>query len=220
MINIAIDGPAGAGKSSVAKLAAKELGFIYIDTGALYRAVGVAVLRKGLKTDCREDVLSVLPGVELSLTFVEGEQRVILCGEDVSRDIRLPEASMAASNVSAIPEVRAFLLEMQKKFARENNCLMDGRDIGTVILPDAQVKIFLTASPEVRADRRYKELIEKGTPKDYDELLEEIKLRDFNDSNRAVAPLKPARDAYILDSSDMTREEVVEKVISLAKEAM
>lgn len=220
MINIAIDGPAGAGKSSVAKLAAKELGFIYIDTGALYRAVGVAVLRKGLKTDCREEVLSVLPGVELSLTFVEGEQRVILCGEDVSRDIRLPEASMAASNVSAIPEVRAFLLEMQKKFARENNCLMDGRDIGTVILPDAQVKIFLTASPEVRADRRYKELIEKGTPKDYDELLEEIKLRDFNDSNRAVAPLKPAEDAYILDSSDMTREEVVEKVVSLAKEAM
>ncbi len=220
MINIAIDGPAGAGKSSVAKLAAKELGFIYIDTGALYRSIGVAVLRKGLKTDCKEDVISVLPEVELSLTFVEGEQRVILCGEDVSRDIRLPEASMAASNVSAIPEVRAFLFEMQKKFARENNCLMDGRDIGTVILPDAQVKIFLTASPEVRADRRYKELIEKGTPKDYNELLEEIKLRDFNDSNRAVAPLKPAEDAYILDSSDMTREEVVEKVVSLAKEVM
>ncbi len=220
MINIAIDGPAGAGKSSVARLAAKELGFIYIDTGALYRAIGVAVLRKGLKTDCKEDVISVLPDVELSLTFVEGEQKVFLCGEDVSRDIRLPEASMAASNVSAIPEVRAFLLEMQKKFARENNCLMDGRDIGTVILPDAQVKIFLTASPEVRADRRYKELIEKGTPKDYNELLEEIKLRDFNDSNRAVAPLKPAEDAYILDSSAMTRDEVVEKIVSLAKEAM
>ncbi len=220
MINIAIDGPAGAGKSSVAKLAAKELGFIYIDTGALYRSIGVAVMRKGLDTACKEDVISVLPEVELSLTFVDGEQRVILCGEDVSRDIRLPEASMAASNVSAIPEVRAFLLDMQKKFARENNCLMDGRDIGTVILPDAQVKIFLTASPEVRADRRYKELIEKGTPKDYNELLEEIKQRDFNDSNRAVAPLKSADDAYILDSSHMTREEVVEKIVSLAKEVM
>ena len=220
MVNIAIDGPAGAGKSSVARLAAKELGFIYIDTGALYRAVGIAVLRKGLETDCREDVLSVLPGVSIELAFVEGEQRVILNGEDVSRDIRLPEASMAASNVSAIPEVREFLLDMQKRFARENNCLMDGRDIGTVILPHAKPKIFLTASPEVRADRRYKELIEKGTPKDYNELLEEIKLRDYNDSHRAVAPLKPADDAYILDSSDMPIEAVVEKIVSLAKEAM
>ena len=220
MINIAIDGPAGAGKSSVAKLAAKALGFIYIDTGALYRAIGVAVMRKGLKTDCREDVISVLPGVELSLAFVDGEQRVILNGEDVSRDIRLPEASMAASNVSAIPEVRAFLLDMQKKFALENNCLMDGRDIGTVILPHARPKIFLTASPEVRADRRYKELIEKGTPKDYNELLEEIKQRDYNDSHRAVAPLKPADDAYILDSSDMPIDEVVAKIVSLAKEVM
>ena len=220
MVNIAIDGPAGAGKSSVAKLAAKELGFIYIDTGALYRAVGIAVLRKGLETDCREDVLSVLPEISIELAFVEGEQRVILNGEDVSRDIRLPEASMAASNVSAIPEVREFLLDMQKRFARENNCLMDGRDIGTVILPHARPKIFLTASPEVRADRRYKELIEKGTPKDYNELLEEIKLRDYNDSHRAVAPLKPADDAYILDSSDMPIEAVVEKIVSLAKEAM
>lgn len=220
MINIAIDGPAGAGKSTVAKMAARELGFIYIDTGALYRAIGVAVMRRGLRTDCPEDVISVLPEVSLSLEFIDGEQRVILCGEDVSRDIRLPEASMAASNVSAIPEVRSFLLDMQKKFAKENNCLMDGRDIGTVILPDAQVKIFLTASAEVRADRRYKELIEKGTPKDYDELLEEIKQRDYNDSHRAVAPLKPAEDAVILDSSDMTLSEVVEKIVSLVKEVM
>lgn len=220
MINIAIDGPAGAGKSSVAKLAAKELGFIYIDTGALYRSIGIAVLRKGLKTDCREDVISVLPEITLSLEFVDGEQKVFLNGKDVSRDIRLPEASMAASNVSAIPEVRSFLLDMQKKFARENNCLMDGRDIGTVILPDAELKIFLTASAEVRADRRYKELIEKGTPKDYDELLEEIKQRDYNDSHRAVAPLKPADDAYILDSSDMTLEEVVNKITGLAKDVI
>lgn len=218
MINIAIDGPAGAGKSTAAKLAAKELGFIYIDTGALYRSIGVAALRKGYNTTDAEKVNSLLPEISLSLKFVDGEQRVILNGEDVSRDIRLPEASMAASNVSAIPEVRAFLLEMQKKLARENNCLMDGRDIGTVILPDAQLKIFLTASAEIRADRRYKELIEKGTPKDYGELLEEIKQRDYNDSHRAVAPLKPAEDAYMLDSSDMTLEEVVEKIVSLAKE--
>ncbi len=220
MINIAIDGPAGAGKSSAAKLIAKELGFIYIDTGALYRAIGVAVLRKGLKTDCNEEVISVLPEIELSLKFVDGEQRVILNGEDVSRDIRLPEASMAASNVSAVPEVRSFLLDMQKKFARENNCLMDGRDIGTVILPDAQLKVFLTASPEKRADRRYKELIEKGTPKDYNELLEEIKQRDYNDSHRAIAPLKPADDAVIVDSSDMTLQDVVDRIVSLAKDVI
>lgn len=220
MINIAIDGPAGAGKSSAAKLIAKELGFIYIDTGALYRSIGVAVLRKGLKTDIKEDVVSVLPEVELSLKFVDGEQRVILNGQDVSRDIRLPEASMAASNVSAIPEVRSFLLDMQKKFAKESNCLMDGRDIGTVILPDADLKVFLTASPEVRAKRRYDELIEKGTPKDYDELLEEIKLRDHNDSTRTIAPLRPADDAVIIDSSEMTLDEVVAKVVSMVKEIM
>lgn len=220
MINIAIDGPAGAGKSSAAKLIAKELGFIYIDTGALYRSIGVAVLRKGLKTDIKEDVVSVLPEVELSLKFVDGEQRVILNGQDVSRDIRLPEASMAASNVSAIPEVRSFLLDMQKKFAKESNCLMDGRDIGTVILPDADLKVFLTASPEVRAKRRYDELIEKGTPKDYDELLEEIKLRDHNDSTRPIAPLRPADDAVIIDSSEMTLDEVVAKVVSMVKEIM
>lgn len=220
MINIAIDGPAGAGKSSVAKLCAKELGFIYIDTGALYRAIGIAALRKGFETDCREDVISILPEISLALEFRDGEQKVLLNGEDVSRDIRLPEASMAASNVSAIPEVRSFLLDMQKRFARENNCLMDGRDIGTVILPDAQLKIFLTATPEVRADRRYKELIEKGTPKDYDELLEEIKQRDYNDSHRAVAPLKPADDAVIVDSSDMPIDEVVKKIVTLAKDVI
>lgn len=220
MINIAIDGPAGAGKSTVARRVSKELGFIYIDTGALYRSIGVAALRKGYKTDDREAVISILPSVELSLTFVDGEQRVILNGEDVSRDIRLPEASMAASNVSAIPEVRSFLLDMQKRFARENNCLMDGRDIGTVILPHAQLKIFLTASPEVRADRRYKELIEKGTPKDYNELLEEIKQRDYNDSHREIAPLKPADDAIIVDTSYMGLDEVVERIVSLAKEVI
>lgn len=220
MINIAIDGPAGAGKSSVARAVSKELGFIYIDTGALYRSIGVAALRKGYATDNAQQVISVLPEVSLSLKFVDGEQRVILNGEDISRDIRLPEASMAASNVSAIPEVRSFLLDMQKKFARENNCLMDGRDIGTVILPDAQLKIFLTASPEVRADRRFRELTEKGTPVEYETLLEEIKQRDYNDSHRDVAPLKPAEDAVIVDTSDMTFDEVTSKIISLAKDVI
>lgn len=220
MINIAIDGPAGAGKSTVARRVAKELGFIYIDTGALYRSIGVAALRKGYETDDAGKVISILPEINLSLEFVDGEQRVILNGEDVSRDIRLPEASMAASNVSAIPEVRSFLLDMQKKFARENNCLMDGRDIGTVILPDAQLKIFLTASAEVRADRRYKELMEKGTPKEYNELLEEIKLRDYNDSHRAIAPLKAADDAITVDTSDMGLDAVVEKIINLAKDVI
>lgn len=220
MINIAIDGPAGAGKSTVARAVSKELGFIYIDTGALYRSIGVAALRKGYATDNAQQVISVLPEVSLSLKFVDGEQRVMLNGEDISRDIRLPEASMAASNVSAIPEVRSFLLDMQKKFARENNCLMDGRDIGTVILPDAQLKIFLTASPEVRADRRFRELTEKGTPVDYDALLEEIKQRDYNDSHRDVAPLRPADDAVIVDTSDMTFDEVTAKIISLAKDVI
>ena len=220
MINIAIDGPAGAGKSTVARAVSKELGFIYIDTGALYRSIGVAALRKGYATDNAQQVISVLPEVSLSLKFVDGEQRVMLNGEDISRDIRLPEASMAASNVSAIPEVRSFLLDMQKKFARENNCLMDGRDIGTVILPDAQLKIFLTASPEVRADRRFRELTEKGTPVDYDALLEEIKQRDYNDSHREVAPLRPADDAVIVDTSDMTFDEVTAKIISLAKDVI
>ena len=220
MINIAIDGPAGAGKSTAARMLAKTLGFIYVDTGALYRAVGIAVLRKGLRTDNADEVISVLPDIELSIKFTDGEQRVFLNNEDVSRDIRLPEASMAASNVSAVPAVREFLLDMQKKFARENNCIMDGRDIGTVILPDAQLKIFLSASAEVRAERRYKELIEKGTPKDYDELLREIKLRDHNDSTRAVAPLKPAQDAVIVDSSDMTLDEVVDFMATLAKDVI
>ena len=220
MINIAIDGPAGAGKSSAARAAAKELGFIYIDTGALYRAVGVAVMKKGLDTADKKAVISVLPDTDIKLKFVSGEQRVMLNGEDVSKEIRFPEASMAASNVSAVPEVRAFLLDLQKNFAKENNCIMDGRDIGTVVLPDAQLKIFLSASPEVRADRRYKELIEKGTPVEYGKLLEEIKQRDYNDSHRAIAPLKAAPDAVIIDSSDMNLKEVTEKIKELAEGVM
>lgn len=216
MFNIAIDGPAGAGKSTAARLAAKKLGFIYVDTGALYRAIGVGVLRRGLDTSDKEAVLSVLDGISVDLGFVDGEQHVYLNGEDVSREIRFPEASMAASNVSAMPEVRSFLVGLQRGLAAENDCIMDGRDIGTVILPAAQLKIFLTASPEVRAKRRFDELAAKGTPVDYNVLLEEIRLRDYQDSHRETAPLKPAEDGVYLDTSDMPLEEVVDKIAELA----
>lgn len=219
MINIAIDGPSGAGKSSAARLAAAKLGYVYVDTGALYRAIGVAALRREIDTLDKDRVLAMLPELDISLTFIDGEQHVILNGEDVSKAIRLPEASMAASNVSAMPEVRAYLLDLQHKLAAENNCLMDGRDIGTVILPNAQLKIFLTASAEIRAKRRYDELIARGTPVDYDRLLQEIIQRDYNDSHRETAPLKPAQDAVLLDSSDLTLEEVVDRIVGMAQAA-
>ena len=215
MINIAIDGPAGAGKSTVARMAASKLGFIYVDTGALYRTIGINVLRKGLKTENTQDVISTLEGVKIELQFVDGVQHVLLNGEDVSREIRLPEASMAASNVAKIPEVRKFLFGLQRDIAAANNCIMDGRDIGSVVLPDAQVKIFLTASAEVRAKRRYDELIEKGTPVEFNTLLEEIKQRDYNDSHREIAPLKPCEDGVILDTSDMNIDEVVAAIVKL-----
>lgn len=220
MLNIAIDGPSGAGKSSAAKLAAAKLGFIYVDTGAMYRAIGVAALRRGIDTQDKDGVIAMLPELEISLAFMEGEQHVLLNGEDVSKEIRLPQASMAASHVSALPEVRAFLLDLQRRLAAENDCIMDGRDIGTVILPDAGLKIYLTASPEIRAKRRYDELIARGTPQDYDELLKEIIQRDYNDMHRETSPLKQAEDAVLLDSSDLTLEQVVDRICALAKEAM
>ena len=214
MINVAIDGPAGAGKSSVAKAAAKKLGFLYVDTGALYRAIGVNAMKHGIATDDRAGVVALLPDTHLELRYIDATQRVILNGEDVSEEIRLPEASMAASNVSAMPEVRAFLLDLQRDMAKKNNVIMDGRDIGTVILPDAQYKFFLTASPEVRADRRYKELKAKGIDVDYQELLQEIIQRDYNDSHRETAPLKQADDAILIDSSNMTIEESIDAIVS------
>ncbi|MBR6480043.1 MAG: (d)CMP kinase [Clostridia bacterium] len=218
MFNIAIDGPGGAGKSSISKAVSKELGFIYVDTGALYRAVGLYCLRNGIKTDDTEAVTAALENVAVDFTYIDGEQRVTLNGEDVSEDIRLPEASMAASNVSAIPAVREFLLELQRKIAREKDVLMDGRDIGTVILPDAQLKIFLTASPEVRAKRRYDELIAKGKEVNFDDVLRELKERDWQDSHRETAPLKQADDAVLVDTSDMTFDEVKETIIRLYEE--
>lgn len=217
MINIAIDGPAGAGKSSVAKAVAKKLGFIYVDTGALYRSIGVNALRNGIATDDAEAVTSLLPSTNVELKYIDGVQRVFLNSEDVSEAIRMPEASMAASNVSAIPAVRAFLLDLQRDMAKNNNVIMDGRDIGTVILPDAQYKFFLTASAEVRADRRFKELKEKGIDVDYNALLEEIIQRDYNDSHRATAPLKQADDAILIDSSNMSLEESIDAIVSKVK---
>ena len=218
MINIAIDGPAGAGKSTIARSLASALGYIYVDTGALYRAVGVNAMRKGADTKNAEQVGATLADADVSLRFVDGEQRVFLGDEDVSLAIRTPEASMAASNVSAIPAVREFLFDLQRNIAANNNCIMDGRDIGTVVLPNAQVKIFLTASAEVRAKRRYDELLAKGMQADYNQVLEEMIQRDYQDSHRAIAPLKQADDAVLVDTSDMNLEQVLDTLNKIVKE--
>lgn len=218
MINIAIDGPAGAGKSTIAKTVSKELGYIYVDTGALYRTVGLNALRNGVDTKDAEGVIATLDGLKVSLRFVNNEQRVFLGEEDVSEAIRQNEVSMAASNVSAIPKVREFLFDLQRDIAKNNNCIMDGRDIGTVVLPDAQIKLFLTASAEARADRRYKELVEKGQTVDYDVILEEIKERDYQDSHREIAPLKQAEDAILVDSTEMDLPATIEYMLGVIKE--
>ena len=218
MINIAIDGPAGAGKSSVAKAVAKKLGFIYVDTGALYRAVGVNALKNSIKTDDKEAVTAMLPSTKVELKYVDGVQRVILNDEDVSEAIRMPEASMAASNVSAIPEVRAFLLDLQHDMAEKNNVIMDGRDIGTVIIPDADLKVFMTASAECRAMRRFKELTERGQSVKYEDVLAEMNQRDGQDSSRAIAPTKAADDAIYFDNSELDFEQTVDAIIKMEEE--
>ena len=220
MINVAIDGPAGAGKSTVARAAAKELGFIYVDTGALYRAVGVYCLRKNIETKDVDRVGSVLNEINVELKFIDGVQHVYLNGDDVSTEIRLPEASMAASNVSAIPSVRAFLFDLQRDIAAKNNCIMDGRDIGTVVLPNAKVKIFLTADDEERAMRRFKELQEKGSSVTFKEVLDDLRIRDYNDSHREIAPLKPAEDSVIINTTGYTLEESINKIVETIKEKM
>ncbi|CDA18853.1 cytidylate kinase [Ruminococcus sp. CAG:488] len=217
-VNIAIDGPAGAGKSSTAKLVAKKLGYIYVDTGALYRTVGLYSIRKGIDTKNAEKVIATLPDVKVELKFVDGAQHVFLNGEDVSEAIRTPEASMGASNVSAIPKVREFLFDLQRKIAAENDCIMDGRDIGTVVLPNADVKIFLTTSVEERANRRYKEMIEKGEEADYNDILEDIKKRDYQDSHREIAPLKQADDAIYVDNGGYNLEDGAEDLLRIIKE--
>ena len=220
MISIALDGPAGAGKSTVAKGVAKELGFIYVDTGALYRTVGLHFLRKGITTELKCDIDSELKKIAVDIKFVGGEQRVFLNGEDVSEKIRTPEASMMASAVSAKPPVRAFLLEMQRKLAKENNVIMDGRDIGTVVLPNATLKYFVTATPEERANRRYKELKEKGADVDYKAVYDDIVTRDYNDSHREIAPLKPAEDSIMFDTTGNTLEQSVEILKKSIKERL
>lgn len=201
MISIAIDGPAGAGKSTISRRLAADLGYIYVDTGALYRSIGLYALRKGADPAKESEVAPILSQISLDLRFIQGEQHVFLNGEDVSEDIRLPEVSMAASSVSAFSAVRAFLFDLQRNMAKEHNIVMDGRDIGTVVLPDAPVKIFLTASPEDRAMRRYKELMGKGVEADYEEVLRDLKQRDYNDSHREIAPLKAAEDAILADTT-------------------
>lgn len=217
-INIAIDGPGGAGKSTVARAVAKQLGFIYVDTGAIYRAIGLKFVRSG-KSFTNENIVSVLPGTKLSLTHIDGEQHIIIDDEDVSSLIRTKEISSAASKVSAVPEVRAFLLDLQRDIARKNNVIMDGRDVGTVILPNAEVKIFLTANVEVRARRRHRELMAKGleTPDTFERVLKEVAERDKADSERATAPLKPAEDAVLVDTSDMDFEQSVQTVINIIR---
>ena len=215
---IAIDGPAGAGKSTIARRAAKELGFIYVDTGALYRAIGLAAQRRGYKTDDKEAIIPMLGEINVELAFNEAhEQIVLLSGEDVSGLIRTPEISMMVSAVSAIPEVRAYLLDLQRDMAHHNNVIMDGRDIGTVVLPDEQIKIFLSASPECRAKRRYEQLLEKGMGVNYEDILKDVVERDYNDSHREIAPLKPADDAVIVDTSGEDLETSVNKLLDIMR---
>ena len=210
MIRIAIDGPGGAGKSSLAKSVAKRLSIIYVDTGALYRTIGLYMLNSGVDTKDKLNVPTKLAEINIELKYIDGVQKVILCGGDVSSEIRKPEVSMAASDVSAIGEVRAFLLELQRDMARKNNVIMDGRDIGTVVLPNAEIKIFLTASAEERAMRRYKELVEKGVEVEYETVLKELNERDYQDSHREIAPLKPADDAELIDTTGYNLEQSVD----------
>ncbi len=214
-INIAIDGPAGAGKSTIAKMVSAEMGYIYVDTGAMYRAVALYITENNISD---ENIESALKNAEVSLRFKDGVQRVYLGDRDVSELIRTPEISMAASRTSAIPAVRARLFDLQQKLARENNIIMDGRDIGTVVLPNADVKIFLTASAEERANRRYKELSEKPDCPSYEEILRDINERDYQDMHRETAPLRQAEDAVLVDTTELTLEQSAAKITEIIKE--
>ncbi len=218
-IAIALDGPAGAGKSSIARRAAKALGYIYVDTGALYRTVGLAAMRNNVEPKPSAELEHLLASIHVELTFNEtGEQIVLLDGEDVSGEIRTSEASKMASNISAVPAVRAYLLDLQRDMAKTNNVIMDGRDIGTVVLPDAKVKIFLTASPEARAQRRYKEMAEKGMDVQYENVLKDVMERDYNDMHREIAPLKPAEGSITVDTTELDFEQSIEAIINVIKE--
>ncbi len=218
-ISIAIDGPSGAGKSTLARMAAKEFGFLYVDTGAIYRTVGLAAQRAGITAQNEDEVAELLPGLQLEIVYDDqGGQRMLLNGEDVSEEIRTPRSSDYASRVSAMPPVREFLLEMQRKLARENNVVMDGRDIGTVVLPDAAVKVFLTADDMARAKRRYRELQLKGDDSSFETVLQGMRVRDKKDSDRAAAPLRQAEDAVLLDTSDMELEDSFQALCRIIRE--
>lgn len=218
MVSVAIDGPAGAGKSTLARRLAAQLGYIYVDTGAMYRAVGLYALRAGQDPKDNAAVEGLLPQISLRLDCPDGEQHIYLNGEDVSRAIRTEKAGMAASAVGANPAVRAFLLETQRQMARTQNVLMDGRDIGTVVLPDAAVKIFLTASPEARAARRWKEYQEKGQQVSYEQVLEDVRQRDYQDTHREAAPLRQAEDAVLLDTSELDFEQSLAAMAAIIAE--
>ncbi|MBR3474322.1 MAG: (d)CMP kinase [Oscillospiraceae bacterium] len=218
--DVAIDGPSGAGKSSLARRCAAELGFLYVDTGAIYRTVGLAALRRGVDCKNEQAVAAILPELDIRMGYENGEQRMVLNGEDVSREIRMPEISMCASDVSAHAAVRDYLMEMQRKLARENRVIMDGRDIGTVVLPDAKLKIYLTASAEARAERRMKELFAKGVETDFNEVLQDIIRRDEQDMNREVAPLRQAEDAVLVDTTHIDFDQSFELLCSIIRQRM
>lgn len=218
MTKIAIDGPAGAGKSTISKKIAKELGYIYIDTGAMYRAVGLKAHRNGIDTEDINGVISLLEKLDIDIINTKDEQKIILDGEDVSKLIRTPEISMAASNVSKIQDVRAALLKLQRSLASNKNVVMDGRDVATCILPDAEIKIFLTASVDARAKRRYDELVSAGKTVSYEDVKNEMIQRDHNDSTREVSPLRIDDDATVIDTSDLTLEESIDKIIEHVRE--
>ena len=218
-VSVAIDGPSGAGKSTLARGAAAELGYLYVDTGAIYRTIGYYAHTHNMDPKDGQAVVAALPQVHVELTYGDdGLQHMLLNGQDVTKEIRLPEISLCASAVSAHPGVRAFLLEMQRELARTHNVIMDGRDIGTVVLPDADVKIFLTASPEARARRRMLELEQRGTPEPYEKILKEIEQRDWDDTHRAAAPLRQAEDAVLLDTTELNFEESREALLKLIRE--
>jgi len=218
-INIAIDGPAGAGKSTIAKIIAESLKITYLDTGAMYRAVALKAIRNGIDTKDEDSLVKMLEDTDISISYEQNNQIVYLDGEDVTKQIRTPDVSIGASNVAVVPQVRIKMVELQRKIAEERSVVMDGRDIGTYVLPNADVKIFLTASVEVRARRRYNELLEKGTNNiSYDDVLKDVIYRDKNDSSRDFAPLKKAEDAIEIDTTELNIDEVVEKIKNIIKE--
>ncbi len=215
MLNIALDGPSGSGKSTVAGILAERLDILHLDTGAMYRACALAALKKNIKCLDEEGVSAFIGDIDLQIRYENGEQKTILDGEDVSQKIRNNEVSMMSSDISSLPSVRRKMVEMQRIVAKNNPCILDGRDIGTVVLPDANYKFYITATPEVRAERRRLDLLDKGQKVDFDILLEEINRRDYNDSHRKISPLKQAEDAILIDTSDLSVEEVVDKILAI-----